>query len=98
MDRTNLMYGRASTLAYLKERRDDFSRHPTSRMRADRAIKNIVAQLRDRKLMRLRERLIKATIYQDDKAIFQIENQIRAYEKKFDMIEKNRYTKRDEDE
>jgi len=92
------MYGRQTTLKYLKERRDDLSRHPFSRMQADRAIKNIMSQLRDRKLMRLRERLIKATLYGDDHAIWMIENQIRAYEKKFDWIEKTRYTKRDEDE
>lgn len=92
------MYGRQTTLEYLRARRDDYSRHPFRRKQADRAIKQIISQLRDKKLLRLRERLIRATRAGDDHWIWKIENQIRAHEKNFAAIEKNHYSKRDEDE
>jgi len=92
-----LMYGRLSTLNYLKARRDDASRHPYRRMLADRAIRQIVAQVRDRQLMKLRARLIKAAQYRDEHAEFMISNQIRAYEKRRDMIEAKEYSRWDED-
>lgn len=92
------MYGRQTTLKRLKERRDDYSRHPFHRMQADRAIKKIIAQLRDRKLMRLRERLIKATIAGDQHMVWKLENQILVHEKNLEWLEKREYTARDEDE
>jgi hypothetical protein len=93
----NFLYGRLTTLNYLKERRDDPSRLSFRRMQADRAIHKIVAQLRDRKLMKLRERLIRANKYGDTHAIFLIENQLRAYERDFEAIESAEYTQQDED-
>ena len=90
-------YGRLTTLNYLKERRDDASRPPLARMRADRAIRTIVNQLRDRKLMRLRERLLRAQRYGDLHAVWCIENEIRAHEGRFSEIEAVEYTARDED-
>lgn len=93
----NLNYGRLTTLNYLKERRDDPKRHPFRRMQADQSIKKIVAQLRDHKLMRLRERLLRAQRYGDQHGVWLIENEIRAYEKRFDYIEKAEYTAHDED-
>lgn len=92
------MYGRMTTLKRLKAARDDYSRHPIRRMQADRALRKIMAQLRDRRLMRLRERLIKATKYGDQRAAWKIENEILAYEGKVDQIDTHYYTKRDEDE
>jgi hypothetical protein len=93
----NFSYGRLSTLNYLKERRDDGQRHPFRRMQADKAIRKIVAQLNDRKLMRLRERLLRAQRYGDLHAVWQIENEIRAYEGRLDEIELTEYTAFDED-
>lgn len=92
------MYGRMTTLRRLKDARDDPSRHPIRRMQADRALRKIMAQLRDRKLMGLRERLIRATKYGDQKAVQQIENEILVYEGKLDQVDTHFYTKRDEDE
>lgn len=91
------MWGRQSTLKYLKERRDDQSKHPFTRQQADKAIKKIMAQLKDRQLLRLRERLIKATLYRDEYWQWKIENLIRAHERQFEAIERQFYTKRDED-
>lgn len=93
----NFLYGRLSTLNYLKERRDDARRHPYRRMQADRAMRKIVGQLRDRNLMKLRERLIRANAYGDSRAIFLIENQIRAYERDFAGIEAKEYTIQEEE-
>jgi hypothetical protein len=93
----NFSYGRLTTLNYLKEHRDDARRHPYRRMQADRAIKTIIKQLRDRKLMRLRERLLRAQVYGDLHNVWVIENEIRAYEGRLGEIEKAEYTAYDED-
>ena len=90
-------YGRLTTLRYLKERRDDGRRHPFRRMQADKAIKTIVNQLRDRKLMRLRERLLRAQKYQDLHGVWMIERQIRAHEGRFAEIERKEYDVYDEE-
>lgn len=92
------MYGRLTTLNYLRERRDDPARAPFRRLQADRAIRQIITELRDKGLMRLRERLIKATIYGDQHQAWIIENQMAAYSKRFADIEAAEYTARDEDE
>lgn len=92
------MYGRMTTLRRLKEDRDNPAKHPFRRMQADRAIKKIMAQMRDRKLMHLRERLIRATLYGDLYWQWKIENLIRAHEKDMEAIDNHFYTKRDEDE
>lgn len=97
LNEQNLNYGRLTTLNYLKERRDDARRHPIRRMQADKNIRAIVAQLKDRKLMRLRERLLRAQVYGDLHGVWLIENEIRAYEKKFDYVERKEYTAMDED-
>lgn len=94
----NFYYGRLSTLNYLKARRDDGQRTRQRRQQADKAIRQIVAQLRDRPLMKLRMRLIKAQQYGDLHAVWQIENQILTYEKRFELREAKEYTARDEDE
>lgn len=92
------MYGRLTTLNRLREARSDYSKHPYRRMQADKAIRKIVAQLQDRQLMRLRERLIRATLYGDQHEQWKLENQIRAHEKSREAIETKEYTPRDEDE
>lgn len=93
----NYLYGRLTTLNYLKQARDDGSKHPFRRQQADRAIRTIVASLRDRKLMKLRARLLKAAAYHDEHAEWMLTNQIKAYERNFEAIEAKEYTRWDED-
>lgn len=93
----NYSYGRITTLNRLKAARDDGQRHPFRRMQADKAIRKIVEQLRDRKLMRLRERLIKATLYGDTHAQWLIEREMLAYEGRFDEIDAVEYSAFEED-
>jgi hypothetical protein len=89
----NYLYGRLSTLNYLKARRDDASRHHIVRRSADRAIRTIVDQLRDRKLMKLRAGCSRRPSTSDLHAEWMITNQIRAYEKQyFENIEDKEYT------
>lgn len=87
----NFLYGRLTTLNRLQAARDDVSKHRFSRTQADKAIRKIVAQLRDRQLMRLRERLIKATQAGDHHEQWKIENIIKAHEKNFEAIEAKEY-------
>lgn len=75
-------HGRLTTLNKLKKDRDNPSLGPYTRMRADRAMKTIMSQLKDRKLMHLRERLIGATRAGDLKEVWKIENLMREHEKK----------------
>lgn len=83
------LFGRLTTLQKLDKVRNDPHKHKYRRMQADRAIKRIVAQLHDRALMRLRERLIRATVAGDLTAVWKIENQIRAYEGQYEGIEEH---------
>lgn len=94
----NYLYGRLTTLNYLRDRRDDASRHHIVRMRADRALRKIVGQLRDRNLMKLRERLLRAQKYGDLHAVWMIEMQIFASEKRYELTKDIEYTQREEDE
>lgn len=55
------MYGRAGDLAKLNKDRNDTKLSPFVRKQADEAHAKIVEQLKDKKLMRLREQLIEAT-------------------------------------
>lgn len=77
------LYGRLTTLNRLKEVRDDPTMHPYRRLQADRSISKIQAQLKDKTLMRLRERLIRATKASDYEASWKIESEIRAYEGRY---------------
>lgn len=92
------MHGRLNTLNHLREARDNPAKLPHRRMEADRAIKKIMAQLRDRKLMHLRDRLINASIAGDKYWMWKLENQMLAYNRNFGEIDEHYYTKRDEDE
>ena len=74
------LYGRLTTLNKLRSVRDDHSQHWFTRQRADRAINLIREQLKDRKLMSLRERLIKATRAGDLHEVLKIECLIRDHE------------------
>lgn len=74
------MYGREAQLRQLKKVINDPNKPKFVRHRADQAYKKIVEQLRDPKLMALRERLIKATRAGDGRATDKITKLIREYE------------------
>jgi hypothetical protein len=76
----NYMFGRQTTLNKLKSVRDDHTKPSFRRIQADQAMSKIIDQLKDKKLMALRESLIKATQAGDTHAAWKIENQIKAYE------------------
>jgi hypothetical protein len=73
------MYGRAGDLAKLNRDRNNIQLPNIVRLRADRAHATIVAQLKDKKLMRLRERLINATRAGDEYEARKIEIAMRAH-------------------
>jgi len=75
------MYGRSGELAQLNRDRNNPHLDRFTRMQADRAHTKIVAQLKDKKLMGMRERLIKATLAGDQYEARKIEQQMRAYTK-----------------
>lgn len=78
----NYLYGRQTTLSRLDEVRSDPTIDRFTRSRADKAYHEILGQLKDKKLMRLRERLIKATMAGDLHEVWKIENLMRSHEGK----------------
>ena len=76
------MYGRAGDLEKLNRDRNNPRLSRFVRQQADKAHATIVAQLRDKKLMRMRERLINATRAGDNDEARKIEIGMRVYEKK----------------
>jgi hypothetical protein len=81
------LYGRLTTLNKLKSVRDNPLKPKFQRNQADKAMHKIQAQLKDRKLMSLREQLIKATRAGDLHTVWKIENTIKDYEKNYQGIE-----------
>lgn len=73
------MYGRAGDLAKLNKDRNDVTLSNIVRRRADKAHATIVAQLKDKKLMRLRLRLINAVRAGDNYEAQKIEIAMRAH-------------------
>lgn len=73
------MHGWEGTLAKYKKIRDDPRQPREQRYAADRAIQKIVAQLRDKKFVGLREQLVGAHKAGDERAIINITKQIRAH-------------------
>lgn len=73
------MYGREGELSKLNRDRNNADLPPIVRLRADRAYKKIAEQLKDKKLMGLREQLIKATRAGDQEASMKIQLQMRAH-------------------
>lgn len=71
--------GREGELAMLNRDRNNHELGPFTRMRADRAHARIVKQLKDKKLMAMRERLIKAAKAHDELEQHKIQLQMRAY-------------------
>lgn len=78
----NDMYGRKGTLKYLDKAISNSKLYEPTRQQAERAKENIIKQLKDKKLMEMRARLIRATRAGDQVAVDRIERQMRAYEKK----------------
>lgn len=74
------LYGRYTTLNDLKKRRDDTTKPYFIRERAARAMNEIIEQLKDKKLMALRERLIKAARAGDKHEEWKIANLMREHE------------------
>lgn len=73
------MYGRAGDLAKLNADRNNTSLPKIVRQRADKAHGQIVEQLKDRELMGLRERLIRAAQAHDTEAQLKIQMQMREH-------------------
>lgn len=76
----NWLNGRYTTLKKLHEVRDNCDLPFHVRKGADRSIAKIREQLKDKKLTRMREWLIKATLAGDQVAVWRFENQIRDHE------------------
>lgn len=74
-----MYYGRGRELKRLYEQIHDASLPPRRRLAADRTRAKIMDQLRDRRLMGLRERLIKATQAGDQLEQHRITAQMRDY-------------------
>jgi len=73
------MYGRTGDLEKLNKDRNDQSLPKIVRQRADQAHQTIVAQLKDKKLMGLREQLINAARANDLEAQHKIQIQMREH-------------------
>lgn len=74
-------HGRHGELARLNRERGDESLSIARRLQADKAHSKIVSQLRDKKLMALRERLIRAAQAGDREAVARITAQMKDYTK-----------------
>lgn len=74
------MHGRLTTLNKLKADRDNYGLPKIVRKRADDAMKKIIVQLKDRKLMAMRERLIRASLAGDHHEVWKIQNLMKAHE------------------
>lgn len=73
--------GRYHDLKQLGRLINDSSKSKVARRGADKARKNIIAQLKDRKLQLMRERLIRASQANDEYQEWKIANQMKAYAK-----------------
>jgi hypothetical protein len=73
------MHGWEGTLAAHKKIRDDPRQPRERRYAADKAIQKILAQLKDKKLVGMREQLVGAHKAGDEKAIISVTKQIRAH-------------------
>ncbi len=72
-------YGREGQLEKLNKTRNDWSKQPWIRRKADETYRKIVAQIQDKKLMAMRERLIKASLAGDARAQALIQMQMKHY-------------------
>jgi len=73
------MYGRTGDLERLNKDRNDFSLSRFVRLRADMAHREITNQIKDTKLMSLREQLIRAAKAHDSEAEQRIQRQMRQH-------------------
>lgn len=77
---TTKEHGREGELLYLNRKRNDYALPGYMRLQADRAHQTIVAQLHDKKLMSLRDRLIKAAKAHDEYEQHKIQLLMRDHE------------------
>ncbi len=77
---THKAFGREGQLAKLNRTRNDYTKSVFVRQMADTTFKKIQRQLEDKKLMAMRERLIKAAEANDEYEMVKIQQQMRAYE------------------
>ncbi len=70
---------RMGELDRLNRDRNDYTKHPFTRLQADRAHRAIVEQLNDKKLCGLRDRLRKAALANDERELVKIQQAIRAH-------------------
>lgn len=75
------MYAREGELAKLNRDRNDILLPMSARKDADKAFQKILSQMRDKKLMAMRERLVKAARAGDEEQIHRITLQMRSYSK-----------------
>jgi len=75
------MYGRTGDLVKLNKDRNDYKLSKFTRSQADKAYAKIVVQLKDKQLMKLRLRLIKASIAGDLNEADKIQQQMRSFTK-----------------
>lgn len=73
------MFGRAGELERLNSDRNNPELPPFTRLQADKAHAKIVAQMKDKKLMTMRERLINANLAGDVEEVKKIEVAMRTY-------------------
>lgn len=73
------MYGRTGELTKLHKDMHDFTKSKLIRRRADVARHKILAQMKDKKLMRMRLELIAATRAKDEKEMMKIQQRMRNY-------------------
>lgn len=75
------MYGRLGELTKLNDDRNNPRLSRFVRSQADKAHRKIVEQMKDKKLMRMRLRLIRATQAGDNVEALKIQAAMKAYEK-----------------
>jgi len=76
---TTKAYGREGQLDKLNRERNNYAKQPWQRRKADETYRKIVGQINDKKLMAMRERLMKAAIAGDLVAQAQIQQQMKYY-------------------
>lgn len=76
---THKCWGWEGSLERFNKERNDVTLPAKRRYLADKARKKIMAKMEDKKLMAMRERLIKASKAGDERAVIQITKEIRWY-------------------
>lgn len=78
--------GRYTTLHKLDSVRNNHEKPIFARRQANKAFHEILAQLRDKKLMYLRRQLMAASAASDEHCVWLYSSRIKAYEKRYNEI------------